>query len=239
MNCITTTTTLSCTPCENPISYLFELGKLALSSDYGRSTYEEVVDYLLTEGLVLNNCSKCCPDCGIYVFASLETFIKLNDVLNLLEESDCCINYIGSIMSAADEPVNNSEYFIDKIVNIYPCCSIKTFDCFNDSICLHHDIIQGDITVTSEFIDRMLDKGVIEYGGLYNNCTGEVTSQFCTIVNAMKQIYNSNYPTPVFYSSVAEAIDRLIDKGIVIECKDDKVYIFSVETWIERTAIIP
>lgn len=232
MNCLTTTTT-QCVSCKNPISYFLELGLLGEQTDYNRSSMPELFDYTLDQGFVLNNCDKCCPNCGIYILASIETFINVIQTQlgtpseRLLPYKDCCLNYIGSVETIL-KLVEASD-----IYEKYPCCDVKLGECYNEMICFQRTYEPGIGSSTSEFIDRINDKGIVEYGAILDNCTGEVTSQLCNILDYIKEIYSPALSTLNNGSSMGEIIDRFLDKGIVIQCTEGKVLVFSAEKWIE------
>ena len=91
--------------------------------------------------------------------------------------------------------------------------------CIRDSSCIN--TIKS--TLTPEGIDRLSDKGVVEYGSLSGS------SQLCRI-NDFIDLSIELDPTS---SSKEEQLDRILDKGMVISCYDDEIVTASVETWLK------
>jgi hypothetical protein len=77
--------------------------------------------------------------------------------------------------------------------------------------------------LTSEGVDRILDKGVVEYGSLSG------FSQICRI----DEFIDLSISLDPQSGTKEEIIDRIIDKGIVVSCYDDEIVISSVETWLK------
>lgn len=79
---------------------------------------------------------------------------------------------------------------------------------------------------SAEGWDRLLDKGIVEWGLIENN------SQLPYIFQWIDQILISGGAGSV---SASEIIDRIIDKGIVIYCNEEtgEIVIASVETYLK------
>lgn len=217
MNCITTTTTGPCNPCEHPIDYLFDLVETGLSN--GGNTvpaglilgatassvsFAQVLDRILDKGYVNTNCDLCCPGCGgLYVLANVETFLKAWE-----------LTIIGS--------------------NLVPCCNGFT-ECVDDLICdLTNDPNTG--LTGSEIEDRLLDKGIVEYGNFVNNCTtASFGTEVCRIKDFIKSLYESTNEQD---STLAEIWDRITDKGIAVACYQGTIVIASVETFLKWAEFI-
>jgi hypothetical protein len=49
------------------------------------SLFAQGIDRLLDKGLFSTDCKFCCPDCGRYVFASVETYLKYAEAVGLTQ----------------------------------------------------------------------------------------------------------------------------------------------------------
>ena len=78
-----------------------------------------------------------------------------------------------------------------------------------------------------EFEQRLLDKGVVESGSLNIDLTSNI-SNLQALVLAMFEAQEG--PTP---SSIAEIVDRILDKGIILSCYKGNLVLASVETWLK------
>lgn len=185
------------------------------------STPAEILDRLLDKGNVQSNenLEICCPDCdqvmndrhvNIYVISSVETFLKFSEAIGFAKgvKPTCCTHLAASV----ETTLKFTEVFgIPE--NPVPTCSKNFNSCINT--------IKS--TLTPEGIDRLLDKGVVEYGSLSGS------SQLCRI-NDFIDLSIELDPTS---SSKEEQLDRILDKGMVISCYDDEIVTASVETWLK------
>jgi hypothetical protein len=214
------TTTTVCVPCIHPFKYLFELAKEGTNGIANQYTFEEVVDRLLDKGVVLTNCKLCCPGCNdMYSFASVETQLKFLEAVGYTVSCDvnnpdpCCSNVYASV----ETYLKYEEAITSKL---YECCNGFT-ECVDELECL----ITTNAIDSSLAIERLLDKGVAEFGNFVNNCTGGTTgSDVCYLAELIKE-YLPNHG-----ADYATFVDRLLDKGITIGCVDGTVMIGSTET---------
>jgi hypothetical protein len=215
------TTTTVCVPCIHPFKYLFELAKEGTNGIANQYTFEEVVDSLLDRGVVLTNCKLCCPGCNdMYSLASVETQLKFLEAVGYTflgqncNPDPCCSNVYASVETYL-------KYQEQADLNkLYQCCNGFT-ECVEELECL----VSTNAIDSSVVIERLLDKGVAEFGNFVNNCTGGTTgSDVCYLAELIKE-YLPNQG--VNYS---EFLDRLLDKGITIGCVDGTVMIGSTET---------
>ena len=185
------------------------------------STPAEILDRLLDKGNVQSNenLEICCPDCvqvmngnnvSVYVISSVETFLKFAEAIGFTMglKPTCCTHLAASV----ETTLKFTEAFgIPE--NPVPTCSKNFNSCINT--------IKN--TLTPEGIDRLSDKGVVEYGSLSGS------SQLCRI-NDFIDLSIELDPTS---SSKEEQLDRILDKGMVISCYDDEIVTASVETWLK------
>jgi hypothetical protein len=202
-----------------------------------------IVDRLLDIGIVTSNeaLDLCCPDCvqnmngnnvSIYVLASVETFLKFAEAFGCGGSS-----VVPAIPNSTEQPLGSSSYdgncqccthiyaSVETELKLYefygyqdePNTSPPCSDNFNDCV---NNIFS---TFTAEEMDRILDKGIVEYGAIRGS------SQLCKI---------NEYLDLAIFSGVslitkAEIIDRILDKGFVVSCHNDEMIIASVETWLK------
>ena len=206
-----------CVPCKHPLEYLFENAYLATLGLENRISFSEAIIAILDQGLFVPNCNVCCPDCGIYVLASVETFLKYEEAVSELN-LDCCLNILGSIetrLKILEATTNNN------IPN--SCCYTEFNNCFNKLYCWLNKP-EG----STDNIDRILDKGIAEYGAFYDKCLNKSTSGICYIADFLKENCN------LYIGELnVEFIDLLLDRGIIIECRENNILIGSVETYLK------
>jgi hypothetical protein len=182
----------------------------------------EVFDLALDTGIIIpiDENSVCCPKCGPYVLASVETFLKFADAWCIIDglacAVSCCINvYAGTI---------TYEEYIDEMGQEYTC---------------QNGFAQETLALTSLFTtpaeqQRLLDKGIVEHGSLNEDLTSNISNLKTMIQAFFASEYNE--------SSLSEILDRILDKGLVVYCTADNVIIGSVETFLsysDNVGIIP
>ena len=173
------------------------------------STIAEVLDQITDKGIVLSieNDTVCCPDCTkVYVFASVETFLKFAETIGGL---NCCLHTTSS--------VETNLKLVEAVGGTLevPTCPQNYNSCIDS---LFEDL-------TPEEIDRILDKGIVEYGSISGD------SQVCRIHDFINLSYNNQIGAVP--STKGEILDRLLDKGIVIACSETEIIIASVETYLK------
>jgi hypothetical protein len=180
---ITTTTTVGPT-CINPLEWI--LGKFTQSIGKGinKTTPPEAIGIILDKGIVMPNCDFCCP-CpdGVYSLASVETFLKLEEAIEIDDPGRCCNEFNPSI-----------EEFLD---------------CHGRNV---------------EVWDRLLDKGIVEWGLIEDN------SQLPFLFEWINQVLISGGG-----ASAPAILDVFLDKGVVIFCNEEteEIVIASVETYLK------
>jgi hypothetical protein len=202
------------------------------------SNLSEIIDRIIDKGITLSFESNdlCCPDClqdippipaspmltthevndgnyRLYFLASVETSLKLLDSVGLTQspyELDCCLHYEASVETG----LKLAEAIDYDIPNNLKSCSTN----FNSCI----DYLMDSFT--SEDVDRVLDKGIVEYGSI----SGQ--SQICTIKDYIDLAYNSQ---DKIESTKVEILDGLLDKGLVVSCYNGEMSISSVETFLK------
>jgi hypothetical protein len=177
----------------------------------------ESFDRILDKGLVLTNESGEfeAPEKNVYVFASVETYLKFNEVVATNNESDddIDINIAASVETYLkfNEAVRNNQQvfslnynyenqteFLSTWLNIINWSNIEWSDKTEE--------VQDKVQI----FDRIVDKGIVELG-------------YLKIKN-----YSEVYENP-------EVFDRILDKGIVISYREinNNILISSVETYLK------
>ena len=201
------------------------------------STLPQILDRLLDKGIVQTNdeLDICCPDCiqdmnsnrvSVYAIASVETFLKFAEALGFTQRAQpaaspllsnfkeqtvatCCTHISASVETS----LKFSEAFGNLPNNPTPSCPTNFNSCMNTL----------KNSLTSEGVDRLLDKGIVEYGSLSG------FSQICRI----DEFIDLSISLDPQSATKAEIIDRILDKGLVISCCDDEIVIASIETWLK------
>lgn len=221
-NCVPTTTKATSNCCIHPFKFIFDTVAEALQNPSNRSSFAEVFDRVLDKGLVTTNCNICCPECGgAYNLASVETGLKFIEAVGAEGDFVCCSNVYASVETYLkySEAVATNE-------SVAPCCNGFN-QCVDDLLCW----ATGDTVNGTETLDRILDKGIFEYGGILNNCSPARNSEICYLLQLIQE-YNALEGSTL---SRAEFIDILLDKGIAIGCASDGqiVVMSSTETYLK------
>jgi hypothetical protein len=241
LGCLTTTIPPIDNNCKNPLIHLlYEVVGLTapgLGTSVGggpdtarKSTVGDVLDRILDKGIYIQGeCELCCPDCNnLYFLGSVESSMKvLFGNYQVDSNGDCNTN---GITLYGCPPVNQSVDFC----GVYnPDCGISSCcngfqEGFDGLICLAEQttVVNGFNSSLAEVFDRIMDKGVVEYGTI----NGE--SQIKHFVEWLSQV---PYWTDLASASYAEVIDRILDKGVVVWCDPDTgtYLISSIETFFK------
>ncbi len=236
-SCITTTTTdccfVECTttttlPCINPIDELFNIATI-FSEVNGVNKLEALVR-VLDEGFILNSCGMCCPSCT-YIFTNGKGYDSIIDAIfpppalsdQLLEANEsngadvvCCVNIYGSYMNLL--PLLSNDSYNLLCCNEFTNCAESIFEYFSENSCETSALFEIDDLST--LLITMIENGIVEQGTI----NGE--SQVCNIFEYMKDYFE----TPCFL----DEFFTILDKGIVIDCTDGRMFISSNETYIKR-----
>ena len=228
-SCITTTTAPIDYSCKNPYYYLLYevVGLSAPGIGSRKSTIAEVLDRVLDKGIFIQGeCEMCCPDCNnIHIIASVETANKILFGKN--------VNNFGNGLVCEEIDTNrNCGQSPAKFEGVVGCGTISCCNGFKEGfdkmMCLAEltTAVNGFGSSAAEVLDRILDKGVVEYGTIQGQSQLE---------NLVKWVSEANYWTEIAPSSYAEVFDRILDKGIVIWCDPETsgFGISSVETFIK------
>lgn len=201
------------------------------------STMAEILDRFLDKGSVQSNkdLDICCPDCvqdlnsknvNLYVISSVETYLKLAEALGFTRQAAVPAAIFGKITNQSNgtcctqitASVETTLKFNEAIGNLTPNPNPSCPSNFNSCI----NTLKNSLD--AEGIDRMLDKGIVEYGSLSG------VSQVCRIDDFINLSVQSDQTQS---TTKAEVLDRILDKGIVISCYDDEIVMASVETWLK------
>jgi hypothetical protein len=159
------------------------------------------------------NNKPCCSN----VYASVETWLNYAENMGLTESAAVPASPYKLPSGVETEVPYNEE--------IATCCNGFT-ECVDDLICW---ITQNNTSNGGDIIDRLLDKGVVEYSGIYNNCTNSSVSSICHLIDLLE----TKYPDVNLGGTRSQFIDRLLDKGVTISCSSNgEIIIGSTETWL-------
>lgn len=255
MSCnLSTTTTLNCTPCVHPLEHAFDLAGVGVLNDKNKTPFNETLDIILDKGIYETNCKFCCPDCdNVYVLASVETFLKFTEAIygtglgvtcsnQEYFSKGCCTNVHAAVETylkyeeAVLQNPDTGEIDPNKLADFPTCCNGFT-ECLEELTCWLTSNLNNRSGSAAEILDRIADKGIVEYGNIINNCTGSGGSSLCKFAELLAKYYDVDKNAQRL-SSRAEVMDRILDKGIVVYCNPDlgEIFIGSVETFILRHA---
>ena len=155
----------------------------------------------------------CCNN----IYASVETWLVYAEAMGLTQQVA-----VPASPYKLPSGVQTEVPYNDEIVT---CCNGFT-ECMDDLVCW----VTQNVSNGSNVIDILLDKGVVEYSGIYNNCTNSSTSSICHLVDLLE----TKYPDVSLGGTRSQFIDRLLDKGITISCSSNgEIIIGSTYKWLQ------
>ena len=236
----TSTTVVDCT-CINVIDHIFKKIDEYRTLNPG-ITFRDAITTALTNGLLLDSCDFCCPDCDLYALSSIQPYLMLRESDVNLE--GCCENFYGG----AEQYLQYYEFFnpppppaspLPGLIQpqqgfnlqIKRCCSTNFNNCidnltkyFADNQCSYIANTQ-DPSDNSPFALQVIiseiirDLGIIEYGSFFGK------TQICRLIENM-----------AYYSPNKCFLDELVaflQLGLVIECDGSKLVAASVATYLQ------
>lgn len=162
---------------------------------------------LLDNGLFLPNCDYCCPDCNDYMICLTDYYIKYLSILD--NTNPCCFNYglddAGLALLEVYLPTILPTNEIHNGYNVGTGCTGTTF-------------VTGLDLLESKTIDyaELLALGIIEQSTI-NGSSG-----LSTIVNGLSGLDSSQ---------VYDFMVTLLNKGLVITCKDGTIRFMSITNY--------
>lgn len=142
LNCNSTVTPPIINSCIDPFTYL-----LQRANESSVGTLEERVIALLDRGVVTENTGLyCCPDCGVYVLCSVNTFLKYIEGVGDIPVS-CTLNVTASVETYLVYAESIQQYVTDD----------------------HRTNPQSTSCVESYSTEEVMDAGVVELGTINNS----------------------------------------------------------------------
>lgn len=200
-----TTLTVSC---EDPMTYMI---RRALENVVTAPAVDASLQAFLNEGLVLNSCNLCCPDCGVYIFSNANTFGVF--VSDFTPTESCCINTEAGVPAFVTMSLALTKW----------AGNVQPTTCCNDF---------SDCVITlSENVDNFASivmAGIIEYSTINNN------TEVCNLVTALQAFAPALTPT-----QLGAVIESLLSIGIVMACKPNGQMFIGSLTAYELYITIP
>jgi hypothetical protein len=194
----------------------------------------------LDDGVVnpVGNPNVCCPTCGPYVIASVETMLKYLEAIGYSQNSccDCCLNGYASeeSMLTLKEALG-----IAPVTEPTPARSTLSASTSTPSASTIPDE-QLYLSCTNYFVEEIeslltlitpaeqlviADAGIVESGSLNHDLTSNV-SDLKTMIMAF---YNATGNLLGYQPMLLD----LLDKGIVVDCRAGQTIVASVETYLK------
>ena len=197
----------------------------------GKEKYDEVFSSLDKGEFILNNNYFNFPEDTLYVLSSVETYLKFQEAQIGLEPSTLQnkkVNVNSSIETylkfweATNGEVNynytSKTGFQQQLLELV---SDKTY------------FDEGVLQTKAEFIDRVLDKGIVEFGQIgegsklnYSEIFKKTIFDIETVIQRFSSDNSDNYLLIQLF------FDRMIDLGIVVRTFKGNLIISSVETYL-------
>jgi hypothetical protein len=197
-----------------------------------KDTFENTIGSIDKGEYLLNNEFFTFPKDTLYVLSSIETYLKFQEAMvsvdpSLLENKKVNVN--SSIESylkfweATNRTVNynytNKTGFQQELLKLI---NDKTY------------FKENELETKSEFFDRIIDKGVVEFGEIGEGSKivySEILKKSNLNIETVNSIVNSqDSDNDVILRSL---FDRIIDKGIVVRTYKGNLIISSVETYLK------
>jgi hypothetical protein len=185
----------------------------------------------LSRGIIQPNTGFDLPDDGVYVLSSVETYLKFAEAVGMTGDPYNSLYPFGSTSSVYNVNVSASVETYLKYAeaggNLNVSYGLTDFS--ENFISLINNTSYLDRTGISdaEFLDRFLDKGIVEFGSFNNKSKldyYDVLKNFnMNIEDYLKysRTYNTIFP---------QFLDKILDKGIVVYVFNGIMSISSVET---------
>jgi hypothetical protein len=165
----------------------------------------EVLVNALDDGILTSSGtgSICCPVCGPYILASVETFLKYAEATGI---SDCCTNVRASVETYLKyaEAIGGS----GACSNGFSAESTALLD-----------------NLSGEDRNSILDKGIVESGALNPDLSSSISDLTAMVLAFVDSTYNEE--------ELVEMLAVLLDKGIVVSCFPGEIIVASVETYLK------
>jgi hypothetical protein len=168
---------------------------------------ENLVD-LLDNGLFLPNCDYCCPDCEDYVIGSTDKYLEYLGIFG--GTNPCCFNY-----GVDDDRLADLELYIPTILptnEIYNGYNVGT-GCTGSTFVTGLGLLEPITNDYSEIINL----------GIMEQSTINGSSGLSTIVNELSSLGSLQ---------VYDFVWNLLNKGLVITCKDGTIRFMSITNYI-------
>jgi hypothetical protein len=195
-----------------------------------KETFENVIGSLDKGEYLLNNEYFTFPEDTLYVLSSVETYLKFQEAIisrepTLLENKKINVNAsIETYLKFAEAVTITYNYtnktgFQQEILKL-----------INDTTYFK----ENELETKSEFIDRIIDKGIVEFGQIGESSKlvySEILKKSILSIEKVLQIMegqDSNNET-----ILRNLFDNIIDKGIVVRTYKGNLIISSVETYLK------
>lgn len=223
--------------CKNPILFLLEEVKEIYQRSTTFSSFSKTLDFVLTKGLVVNDCDLCCWKC--YNGYKLRNILDLDEPvtenqINYLENPSIPINEIlanneeccRSIYSNVESYLKYAEAVGITELNLFgntgivsqssSCCN-EFQSCLNlfieNSKKCYSSLIAGENIY--DIIEKFIEIGVIEF------LPRGIESQVCLIYDWLKEYTNDGCFAEIFYTLI------VVNGGLEISCNENGTMIFA------------
>jgi hypothetical protein len=195
-----------------------------------KETFEKVMESLDNGEYLLNNDYFTFPEDELYVLASVETYLKFQEAQTIIEPSvlqNKKINVNASIETYLK--------FLEAVAVNYNYNSKTGFqqqllELINDTTYFDEGVLQ----TKTNFTDRLLDKGIVEFGQIgggsklvYSEILKKAIATVQMVINYMQ---NGNLEN---YDLLKNLFDIIIDRGIVVRTYKNNLIISSVEKYLQ------
>lgn len=202
-----------------------------------KEKYDEVFDSLDKGEFILNNNYFNFPEDTLYVLSSVETYLKFQEAQ---------VNMEPSVLQNKKINVNSGietylKFWEATNGNVNYNYTIKTgfqkqlLELVSDTTYFDEGVLQ----TKSEFINRVIDKGIVEFGQIGEGSKlnySEIFKKTIFDIDTVTQRFSSDNSDN--YLLIQLFFDIMIDKGIVVRTFKENLIISSVETYLKFLEVV-
>jgi hypothetical protein len=197
-----------------------------------KETFENVIGSLDKGEYLLNNEYFTFPEDTLYVLSSVETYLKFQEATknvdpSLLENKKINVNASIETYLKFWEATNGA---VNYNYNSKTGFQQQLLELINDTSYFDEEVLQ----TKTEFTDRLLDKGIVEFGQIGEGSKLNYSEIFKkTIFNIETVTQRVSSDNSDNYLLIQLFFDRMIDLGIVVRTFKGNLIISSVETYLK------
>lgn len=171
----------------------------------------------------------CCPTCGPYLVASVETYLKFAEAVGNPTTSCCnCCTNVWAKSATAEEACGGVADPPPPVPAAAMAAATTTLDegyCLGCTNRFKNEIESLKMLFSPADLQLVANVGIVEYGSLNHDLSSNISD--------IKDLLVAFYTAPGNLLSYKDMILHLLDKGLVIDCRPGQTFIANVETYLK------